>query len=421
MMARARILLGALLGLFLGLGVLAPAQAGAGAGSPRGDQIVVLLRLPSPHFRAESAYGGAYGDGAGLAARRRIARRLAHDYGLIQLVSWPIPAAGVDCFIMRVSRDRSVEDVAAAVSRDPDVAGSEPLHTYRAQAAGVASRDPPNDPMFRLQPAAQAWRLADLHAVATGRNVKVAVVDSRIDTTHPDLAGQIQVSRDFTLGQPAGPEHHGTEVAGIIAAVADNHLGIAGVAPNARLMALRACWQDPASPETLCDTLSLARALSFALENGAQVINLSLSGPSDLLLGRLIDAALARGVVVVGAVDPGQPHGGFPASHPGVVAVASDLAGAGGSGVVVAPGHDIPTTVPGGRWSLVSGNSYAAAHVSGLFALLRETSHGSKAPLVLVTARAGGGIDAYASLQRAGPCRGCAAAQPAAYSTMARP
>jgi subtilisin family serine protease len=247
------------------------------------------------------------------------------------------------------------------------------------------------------------------------------VVDSRIDIAHPDLAGQIQVSRDFTLGQPAAPERHGTEVAGIIAAVADNHLGIAGVAPNARLMALRACWQDPASPETICDTLSLARALSFALENGAQVINLSLSGPSDLLLGRLIDAALARGVVVVGAVDPAQPRGGFPASHPGVVAVASDLADARGPGVFVAPGRDIPTTVPGGRWSLVSGNSFAAAHVSGLFALLRERARGSKAPLVLVAARAGGGIDAYASLQRAGPCRGCSAVQPAAYSTLARP
>lgn len=418
MRGRAYILLGAVLGLVLSLAGLGPARAAEGKAA--NDRIVVLLRLPSPHFRAESAYGGAYGDGAGLAARRRIAGRLARAYGLVQVVSWPIPAAGVDCFIMRVPQDRSAEDVAAAVSRDPEVAGSEPLHTYRAQAAGDAPRDrpndPPNDPMFRLQPAAQAWRLSDLHAVATGRNVRVAVVDSRVDAAHPDLAGRVQVSRDFTLGQPVAPERHGTEVAGIIAAVADNHLGVAGVAPDARLMALRACWQDPSSPDTICDTLSLARALSFALENGAQVINLSLSGPSDLLLGRLIDAAVARGVVVVGAVDPAQAQGGFPASHPGVVAVASDLAGARSSGAFVAPGRDIPTTVPGGRWSLVSGNSFAAAHVAGLFALLRERSRSSKAPLTLVTARAGG-IDAYASLQRAG----MANLRSAAYSALARP
>lgn len=414
-MAWARILLRAILGLVLGLAAFVPAQAGEGTAA--NNQIVVLLRLPSPHFRAESAYGGAYGDGAGLAARRRIAGRLAHAYGLVQVVSWPIPAAGVDCFIMRVPQGRSTEEVAAAVARDPEVAGSEPLHTYRAQAAGAPPppNDPPNDPLFRLQPAAQAWRLADLHAVVTGRNVKVAVVDSRVDTTHPDLAGRVQVSRDFTLGQPAVSELHGTEVAGVIAAVADNHLGIVGVAPAARLMALRACWQEQASADTICDTLSLARALSFALENGAQVINLSLSGPSDLLLGRLIDAAVARGVVVVGAVDPAQARGGFPASHPGVVAVAADLAGAKGAGAFVAPGRDIPTTLPGGRWSLVNGNSFAAAHVSGLFALLRERSRGSKAPLTLVISQKGGGIDAYASLQRAG------SASVAAYSAMARP
>ena len=414
MKGRAHILLGAVFGLILGLAGLGPARAADRKAA--NDQIVVLLRLPSPHFRADSAYGGAYGDGAGLAARRRIAGRLAHAYGLVQVVSWPIPAAGVDCFIMRVPQDRSPEEVAAAVSRDPEVAGSEPLHTYRAQAAGGVANDPPNDPMFRLQPAAQAWRLSDLHVVATGRNVKVAVVDSRVDTAHPDLAGRVQVSRDFTLGQPVAPERHGTEVAGIIAAVADNHLGVVGVAPDARLMALRACWQDPASLDTICDTLSLARALSFALENGAQVINLSLSGPSDLLLGRLIDAAVARGVVVVGAVDPAQAQGGFPASHPGVVAVASDAAGAKSSGAFVAPGRDIPTTVPGGRWSLVSGNSFAAAHVAGLFALLRERSRGSKAPLTLVTARAGG-IDAYASLQRAGSVN----LRSAANSALARP
>lgn len=411
-MTAGRILLGAILGLWLGLA--APGPARAGEASIQGSQVVVLLRLPSAHFRAESAYGGAYGDGVGLAARRRVVGRLAHAHGLSTVVSWPIPAAGVDCFILQVPAGRSAEAAAADLSRDPEVASAEPLHTYRAQGAG-----PPNDPMFRLQPAAQAWRLADLHAVATGRSVKVAVVDSRVDVSQPDLAGQVQVSRDFTLGQSRAPEHHGTEVAGIIAAKADNGLGMVGIAPDARLMALRACWQDSETPDTLCDTLSLARALNFALENGAQVINLSLSGPSDVLLGRLIDAAVARGVVVVGAVDPAQARGGFPASHPGVVAVAGEAGGV--RGAFVAPGRDIPAPEPGGRWSLVTGNSYAAAHVSGLFALLRERTPGSKAPLTLVTARSGGGIDAYASLQRAAPCRGCSSPQPAAYSAMARP
>jgi subtilisin family serine protease len=183
-------------------------------------------------------------------------------------------------------------------------------------------------------------------------------------------------------------------VAGVIAAQADNRLGIAGIAPGARLMALRACWQrSPA--DTTCDSLSLAKALSFAIERKAQVINLSLSGPPNVLLGRLIDAALERDAVVVAAVDPTLAGGGFPASHRGVVAVTSTPGGA--AGTIAAPGRDIPTTQPGGGFGLVSGSSYAAAQVSGLYALLRERS-----PRATLLAGAGGAVDACATLRACG-------------------
>jgi subtilisin family serine protease len=230
-----------------------------------------------------------------------------------------------------------------------------------------------------------------------------------VDLRHPDLAGQVQVSRDFLPAHPGAAERHGTGVAGIIAARADNRAGIAGVAPGARLMALRACWQDAAA-DTLCDTLSLAMAISFAIDHGAEVINLSLAGPPDLLLGRLIDLAIAHGAVVVGASDPKLAQGGFPASHPGVVAVADDQGGPARPGAFVAPGRDVPTTQPGGQWSLVSGSSYAAAHVSGLYALIRERS---PRPVRLVTF-GGGVIDACATLLKvSAPCAGCGCARQA--------
>ena len=88
----------------------------------------------------------------------------------------------------------------------------------------------------------------------------------------------------------------------------------------------------------------------FAIDHNAQVINLSLSGPPDPLLGRLIDVALSRGMVVVGASDPHMPDGGFPASHPGVVAVSDDPSTT-VPGVFIAPGRDTPTTQPGGRFA----------------------------------------------------------------------
>ncbi|MEI4902441.1 S8 family serine peptidase, partial [Klebsiella pneumoniae] len=91
-------------------------------------------------------------------------------------------------------------------------------------------------PLFPFQPAAHAWRLSDLHEISTGRSVRVAVVDSMVDLAHPGLAGQVVVSENFVSGRPGVAEQHGTGVAGIIAARADNGVGIAGVAPQARLM-----------------------------------------------------------------------------------------------------------------------------------------------------------------------------------------
>ena len=198
--------------------------------------------------------------------------------------------------------------------------------------------------------------------------------------------------------------HLCTEVAGIIAARADNHVGIVGVAPHARLLALRACWQASAHA-TLCTSLGLARALDFAIAHDAQVINLSLSGAPDLLLGKLLDVALRRGITVVAATDRALPRGGFPAAHPGVIAVADEGSGAVPSGTLLAPGSDIPTTGPPARWYFVSGPSYAAAHVSGLLALLREVGAppGASALVRLPT----GAVDAYASLMRGrGRCLG---------------
>jgi hypothetical protein len=378
------------------------------AGDPN-RQVLVMLRLPPQHLRPGGEYGDAYDDGLGRTARLRLARRLAQAHGLILVTSWPMAVLGVDCFVFSVPEGRAIEDEAERLAHDPGVAWTQPMHLYHAQGVAI-----PGDPLFRFQPAADQWRLADLHQMSTGRGALVAVIDSQIDTAHPDLLGQIRMARDFAPGRPSAGEQHGTGVAGVIAARAGNGVGIVGVAPGARLIALRACWQpQPTAPATVCDSLTLAEALHFAIEHGADVINLSLSGPADPLLGRLIDAAVARGAVVVGAFDAAAPGGGFPASHAGVVAV-SDVAVEGAPpGLYTAPGRDIPTTQPGGRWSLVNGSSYAAAHVSGLMALMHGHGTGARSARgrVLVAARSGGGaIDACATLVRALGACACACA-----------
>jgi subtilisin family serine protease len=383
-------------------GQTTPGQTPADQAAAEPAQVLVLFHVAPPHFRAGSDYEAGYGDQQGRAARRRLARAIAHERGLTLVTDWPMPVLGLDCYVMQAPPGHSAAELAAQLSADPRIAWAEPMNRYQGRSRGHT------DPLFAAQPAARLWRLNDLHEISTGRHVRVAVIDSQVDTQHPDLAGQVAVSEDFVTGHPDAPEQHGTAVAGVIAARADNGQGIVGVAPDARLMALRACWQVDAQA-SVCDSLSLAKALVFAIEHRAEVINLSLSGPPTLLLGKLVDVATGRGAAVVGAYDPALPAGGFPASHPGVIAVSDSIDSP--ASVLVAPGRDVPVPIPGGRWALGDGSSYAAAHVSGLLALLRQHGPVSRASLVLGQQSGGGrGIDTCASLLRTfGPCAcGCA-------------
>jgi len=367
-------------------------------------QILVMLRLPAPHFRPNKSYSGAYGDKASASGRRRIAEAIARRNGLAIEDSWPMPLLGVDCFVMRVPEGAALSDMVARLGSDPQVLWAQSMQLYRAQGSNQTQ----GDPLFPVQPAAAAWRLADLHRVVTGHGITIAVIDSKVDVDHPDLSGQFGADRDFVVGHPDTAEQHGTGVAGIIGAKSDNGLGIAGVAPGARMLALRACWQSRptiAAP-TMCDTLSLAKALHFAIDSNAQVINLSLSGPFDPLLARLISIALSRRVSVVAAYDPSLPKGGFPASEAGVVAVADQALPSRPVAVYGAPGRDVPTTQPGGKWYFVNGSSYAVAHVSGLLALVREERR-TASPRVATAPGARGAIDACATVLPISPACGC--------------
>ena len=427
--------------VLLALTVLLPASAQSLSGTPSAQaanpaqrQLLVMLRLPPKHFRPDAAYGGNYMSDSGSAARRRVAGEIAAAHGLRLQDSWAMPAIGVDCFVMEAMEGVPLERVLEALAHDARVEWAQALAEYQGMN-GDAPGGKAGDPLYPIQPAAQDWHLADLHRLSTGRNVLVAVIDSGVDGAHPDLAGQLQLRRNFVDGMADAAEAHGTAVAGIIGARSGNGVGIAGIAPGARLMALRACWES-GGQGARCNTLTLAKALNYALENGARVINLSLAGPPDRLLKSLLDAALAREIVVVGAADPLQADGGFPASHPGVIAIAR----AGdrhrpAANIRNAPGTDIPTCVPGMRWGLVSGSSYAAAHVAGLAALMTELRPraaardvkrelegvNGNAPAVRSIAATAANIDACAALARAANACVCQCPSTNANKTISSP
>jgi hypothetical protein len=394
------------------------ARAQAAPSDDLDRQVLVMLRMPAPHFRPDMAYAGSYDARAGRDARRRVADALAHDYDLALVIDWPMPALGVDCFVMRARDAAAVDALLARLATDPRVESAQRMNTF-----SVLAHD---DPLYPLQPAAARWRLAELHGVSTGRGVRIAEIDTGVEADHPDLAGAIETVRNFVDARKDVAETHGTAVAGIMVARADNALGIAGVAPDARLVALRACWErTPGDAGAVCSSFTLAKALQAALDARANVINLSVGGPRDALLARLIDVAGARGIAVVAAVDPADASGGFPASHRGVLAIASDDAHDPSANFLRAPGRDIPTTAVGRKWAFASGSSFAAAHVSGLVALLLQTAPDAqpaqvreylRAPHAVGTATGSTAatVDACAALARAsGRCAcGCAGAHP---------
>jgi type VII secretion-associated serine protease mycosin len=255
----------------------------------------------------------------------------------------------------------------------------------RAGAAGLATLPVPTDSVRDEQ-----WQLSELRArnawrYSTGAGVVVAVIDSGVDASHEDLAGQVLPGKD--LVKPEGgdghtdPVGHGTTVAGLIAGRSDDDDGVLGLAPNAKILPVRVLDAD----NRYNDAMIVARAVRWAVDSGAKVINLSLGGAgTSPALAAALDYAFARDVVVVactGNVLPQATTGvWYPAREPGVIAVAglekeTDVLWngsiTGGATVLTAPATDLVGAKTGGFWR-VRGTSFAAPLVSAAAALVRS-------------------------------------------------
>jgi subtilisin family serine protease len=331
-----------------------------------GERILVTIRydaIDAMHGAAVERYHRPHDYAAGPNTDL-ILDALAAEYGIVRVSGWPMRSLSVHCEVYALAAGADADAVAAWVARDPRVDSAEPLRRFQTLTASAVAFRP-------LQHALDELDVDHAHALSRGRGIRIAVIDSGVDAGHPDLRGAVGVRRDFASGVPAA---HGTEVAGVIAA-RGNGVGIVGVAPEAELLDLRACWSDGSSTDPAsCDSFSLAQALDYAVTNAVDVINLSLAGPDDPLLARLLAAAESRAISVVAAapVVNDAAHG-FPTSaRTVIVGICADTKGVAAAAAIRAPGTDVLTTFPGARYDYASGSSLAAAHVTGIVALARS-------------------------------------------------
>jgi len=289
------------------------------------------------------------------------------EYRLREVNAWPIGPLQIHCAVLEIPSGADRAQLLAALSKDRRVKLTQPLQTFATRTEDY------NDPYVGLQRGFQQMDVADAQAWSRGEGVKVAIIDTGVDIQHPDLRDSVAAAVNFVDADDAQfrRDRHGTEMAGVIAAVANNREGIVGVAPNARLFIFKACWQAQSDADAArCNSFTLARALTAAFDAHAQVINLSLAGPDDPLLGDLIREGQHRGVLFVGAaphtagVETGLMH------QAGVIEVASAESHSAIDSVLYAPGREILTLLPGGHYDFASGASIATAQVSGVVALM---------------------------------------------------
>jgi thermitase len=308
---------------------------------------------------------------------------------------------GAGAKVVRVSGDPAV--VARRLNRSALVAYAEPNFILRATAV-------PNDPLFAELygfnntgqtggtsdadiDAPEGWDAAGLSGFPASGGVKIGIVDTGIDQTHPDLSGKTvdcgaALGGMVTSGGCADDNMHGTHVAGTIAAKANNATGVAGVAFNSNLSICKALYTAAGTGLTS----DVAACISWLHARGAKVISMSLGGGASTTLQNVVAAAWENGgangsVLVAAAGNDGDSTVNYPAGYAQVVSVAAtdhndaraSFSNTNPDVEIAAPGVNVLSTIPGGQYAELSGTSMATPHVAGVTGVLWQLAPGSTA------------------------------------------
>jgi subtilase family protein len=309
---------------------------------------------------------------AGTSAQTRAT--LARTLQMTQLETQAFSLTGRTIERWRIDGTRPVRATLQLVARNfPGVSFGQANMIYRP-----AQTPPPAQPATApdgasAQYVVQKLHLLEAHRINNGDDVLVAVIDSKIDTGHPDLAGVFAGEYD-AIGTDGAAHAHGTAMAGAIAA----HSKLVGVAPKVKLLAVRTFSGSGETAQST--TFNILKGLDWAASKNARIVNMSFAGPSDPLLQEMLAKASARGMVLIAAVGNAGPNSPplYPAADAHVIGVtATDAAdklmpqaNRGPQVAVAAPGVEILAAAPDGAYQVTSGTSVAAAHATGVAALL---------------------------------------------------
>nr|WP_249145743.1 S8 family serine peptidase [Bradyrhizobium diazoefficiens] len=312
------------------------------------------------------------------------ADELARRHGLTRIASESFPLIGATIGLFRITDGSPPERAKRQFAADGSVRSVQPNFRYVLQDQKVAvpaEGDPAQYALAKL-------RLPQAHTLVHGANVTIAVIDSGIDTTHPELTNSIADNFD-ALGSTEGPHVHGTGIAGAIVA----HGRLMGSAPEARIIAIRAFGGTTGGAAS--NSWVILRSLNYAAEHGAQIVNMSFAGPKDAVIERAIAATAARGLVLVAAAGNAGAKSPplYPAANPNVIAVSAtdqqdklfSASNRGNHIALAAPGVDIFLPAPDGKYQMTSGTSFSAAYVSGVAALLLERNYALKPEALRLT------------------------------------